>query len=261
MKFKSIGQIISSVAEQLRPPMRMTVADAAAKYRYVNQPGAYVGDWLNSTTPYMVEPMNMMNSRAYDKMAFVGPAQSGKTDALILNSIVYSVKVDPMDLMIYCPTSTAARDFSMRRVDRLHRHSPKVGEMLMKNRDADNKFDKHYVTGIILTLSYPSVTELAGRPVGRIIITDYDRIDDDIGGDGNAFDLASNVRRPSGRLPCVRPSPRHHVRLKTRTGLSVRHTKPHHATVLSGYTTVATADAGNGRVRTATSILKAPSSF
>lgn len=191
MKFNSIAQIISSVAEQLRPPMRMTVADAAAKYRYVNQPGAYVGDWLNSTTPYMVEPMNMMNSRAYDKMAFVGPAQSGKTDALILNSIVYSVKVDPMDLMIYCPTSTAARDFSMRRVDRLHRHSPKVGEMLMKNRDADNKFDKHYVTGIILTLSYPSVTELAGRPVGRIIITDYDRIDDDIGGDGNAFDLAS----------------------------------------------------------------------
>lgn len=191
MKFKSIKHIIRSVAEQLRPPMRMTVAESAAAYRYVNQPGAYVGPWLNVTTPYMVEPMNMLNSRTYDKMAFVGPAQSGKTDALILNGIAYSVVVDPMDLMVFCPTSTAARDFSMRRVDRLHRHSEKVGNMLMKSRDADNKFDKHYITGIILTLSYPSVTELAGRPVGRIIITDYDRIDDDIGGDGNAFDLAS----------------------------------------------------------------------
>lgn len=191
MKFKSIGEILASVAEQLRPPMRMTVAEAASKYRYVNQPGAYVGPWMNVTTPYMVDPMNMLNSREYDKMAFVGPAQSGKTDALILNGIAYSVRVDPMDTMVYCPTSTAARDFSMRRVDRLHRHSPEVGKMLMKNRDADNKFDKHYITGIILTLSYPSVTELAGRPVGRIIITDYDRIDDDIGGDGNAFDLAS----------------------------------------------------------------------
>lgn len=191
MKFKSLNHIIRSVASQLRPPMRMTVAEAAAKYRYVNQPGAYVGPWLNMTTPYMVEPMNTLNSRHYNKMAFVGPAQSGKTDALILNGITYSVKVDPMDIMVFCPTSTAARDFSMRRVDRLHRHSPEVGAMLMKNRDADNKFDKHYTTGIILTLSYPSVTELAGRPVGRIIITDYDRIDDDIGGDGNAFDLAS----------------------------------------------------------------------
>lgn len=191
MKFDSIAQILCSVAEQLKPPMRMTVAEAASKYRYVNQPGAYVGPWMNITTPYMVDPMNMLNSREYDKMAFVGPAQTGKTDALILNGIAYSVRVDPMDTMIFCPTSTAARDFSMRRVDRLHRHSPEIGKMLMKNRDADNKFDKHYITGIILTLSYPSVTELAGRPVGRIIITDYDRIDDDIGGDGNAFDLAS----------------------------------------------------------------------
>lgn len=191
MKFKTIGAILCNVAEQLRPPMRMTVAEAATKYRYVNQPGAYVGPWMNSTTPYMVDPMNMLNSRDYDKMAFIGPAQSGKTDAIILNGVAFSVKVDPMDTMVFCPTSTAARDFSMRRVDRLHRHSPAIGAMLMKNRDADNKFDKHYISGIILTLSYPSVTELAGRPVGRIIITDYDRIDDDIGGDGNAFDLAS----------------------------------------------------------------------
>lgn len=207
MKFKSIKAIMRSVAEQLRPPMRMTVADAAAKYRYVNQPGAYVGPWLNSTTPYMVEPMNMINSRSFDKMALVAPAQTGKTDALILNGIVFSVKVDPMDIMVFCPTSTAARDFSMRRVDRLHRHSVEVGEMLMKSRDADNKFDKHYITGTILTLSYPSVTELAGRPVGRILITDYDRIDDDIGGDGNAFDLASKRTTTFGSFAmCVAES-------------------------------------------------------
>lgn len=191
MKFSSVSHIMRSVASQLRPPMRMSVSEAAAKYRYVNQPGAYVGPWLNMTTPYMMEPMNTLSSRKFDQMAFVGPAQSGKTDALILNGIVYSVKVDPMDIMVFSPTSTAARDFSMRRVDRLHRHSKEVGAMLMKSRDADNKFDKHYITGTILTLSYPSVTELAGRPIGRIIITDYDRIDDDIGGDGNAFDLAS----------------------------------------------------------------------
>lgn len=207
MKFKSLNHIIRSVADQLKPPMRMTVAEAAAKYRYVNQPGAYVGPWQNSTTPYMVEPMNLINSRHYDKMALVAPAQTGKTDALIINGIAFSVKVDPMDVMVFCPTSTAARDFSMRRVDRLHRHSKDVGAMLMKSRDADNKFDKHYTTGTILTLSYPSVTELAGRPVGRILITDYDRIDDDIGGDGNAFDLASKRTTTFGSFAmCVAES-------------------------------------------------------
>lgn len=190
-KFKSLNSVVRHLAENLRPPLRTTVAKAAEAFRFVNQPGAYVGPWLNYTTPYMVEPMNTLASRHYNKMAFVGPAQCGKTDALIVNGIVYSVKVDPLDTAVFCPTLAAARDFSMRRVDRLHRHSPEVGAMLMKNRDADNKFDKHYTSGIILTLSYPSVTELAGRPIGRIIMTDFDRMDDDIGGDGNPFDLAS----------------------------------------------------------------------
>lgn len=190
-KFKNLGALVISLSDQLRPPQRVTVSKAAELYRYVNQPGAYVGPWLNGTTPYMIEPMNTLASRKFSKMAFVGPAQCGKTDALIVNGIAYSVKVDPIDTMIFCPTSSAARDFSMRRVDRLHRHSPEIGQMLMKNRDADNKFDKHYITGMMLTLSYPSVTELAGRPVGRIIMTDFDRMDDDIDGDGNPFDLAS----------------------------------------------------------------------
>lgn len=113
------------------------------------------------------------------------------TDSIVINGLAYSVKVDPMDTMLYCPTNTAARDFSIRRVDRLHRHSPEIGAMLLKSRDADNVMDKHYVTGMIFTLSWPSVTELAGRPVGRIIMTDFDRMPIDVGGDGNAFDLAT----------------------------------------------------------------------
>lgn len=191
MKYNNIEAIVVDLAGHLRPPERLSVSGAAAKYRYVNQPGAYQGPWLNSTTPYMVEPMDILASRVYSKMAFVGPAQCGKTDGLIVNGIAYSVKVDPLDTMVYCPTSGAARDFSMRRVDRLHRHSPEIGKMLMNTRDADNKFDKHYTTGMILTLSFPSKTEMAGRPVGRIIMTDFDRMPMDVDGDGNPFDLAS----------------------------------------------------------------------
>lgn len=189
--YKSLDAIVVDLAEQLRPPERLTVAQAAEKYRIVNQPGAYVGKWLNSTAPYMVEPMNTFASREYNRMAFVGPAQCGKTDSLIVNGIAYSVKVDPLDTMVFCPTSSAARDFSIRRVDRLHMHSKPVGAMLMKSRDADNKFDKHYINGMILTLSFPSKTEMAGRPVGRIIMTDFDRMPMDVDGDGNPFDLAS----------------------------------------------------------------------
>lgn len=113
------------------------------------------------------------------------------TQALILNWIAYSVVIDGMDMMVYSPTQSAARDFSIRRVDRMHRAAPALGGMLQKSRDADNVHDKHYRNGMFLNLSWPTVTEFAGRPVGRIALTDYDRMPDDIGGDGSPFDLGS----------------------------------------------------------------------
>lgn len=113
------------------------------------------------------------------------------TDALLINWLSYSVKSDPMDMIIYSPSMAAARDFSVRRVDRLHRHSPEIGKILRVDRDADNKFDKHYTNGMFLSLSWPSSTEFAGRPIPRVALTDYDRMDDDIDGEGSPYDLAS----------------------------------------------------------------------
>lgn len=189
--FKRLGDIFIELASILRPPERLTVAQAAEKYRYVNQPGAYVGWWKNSTTPYMVEPMNTFTSREYSGMAFVGPAQSGKTDALVINTLAYSIKVDPMDMMLVCPSMADGRDFSIRRIDRLHRYSEEIGQMQLPEASADNKFDKQYTSGMLFTIAWPTPSQLAGKPIGRVVLTDRDRMDDDIGGDGEPFDLAA----------------------------------------------------------------------
>lgn len=172
----------------------MTVSEWAAdplEGRFINQPGAYVGDWSNDTVPYMVEPADVLTSPQFKGCIFAGPAQCAKTDALIVNWIGYSCTTDPQDMIVYSPSFNAARDFSMRRVDRLHRHTETVGAALNNSKDADNKFDKSYKNGMLLSLSWPTVSELAGKPIGRVALTDYDRIEDDIGGDGNAYDLAS----------------------------------------------------------------------
>lgn len=138
-------------------------------------------------------PVRCIRVDAEDHLFLAGKQMvpTHNTDSLILNYVLYSVKVDPMDLIIYSPTNSGARDFSVRRVDRMHRHSPEVGAMLLGTKEADNKFDKRYVNGMMLNLSWPSPAEFAGRPIPRVAITDYDRIDDDIGGEGSAFDLGS----------------------------------------------------------------------
>lgn len=177
------------LAEAFRPPDRLSVAEAAGKFVKLNNPGAYTGPL--KVLPYMRKPMDALASRKYSELIFVGPAQCSKTESIVLGGIAYRIKVNPMDTILYCPTQGAARDFSMRRIDRMHRNSEEIGAILAASRDADNKFDKHYKNGMMLTLSYPTVTEFAGRPIGFSLLTDYDRMDDDIGGDGSAFHLAS----------------------------------------------------------------------
>jgi len=190
--FEDLGDLIAKTADNIfQPPLRMTVSEWADQDRYINQPGAYVGPWRNETMPYMVEPQDTLTQNEFNGCIFVGPAQCGKTDSLIINWTGYSAVIDPMDLIVYCPTHAAARDFSIRRIDRLHRHTKSVGTALIKSKDADNRTDKQYNNGMMLSLSHPSVTELAGRPIGRVALTDYDRMPDDIDGEGSPYDLAT----------------------------------------------------------------------
>ncbi len=201
--YSSLAELICDATDILQPPERLSVSEAAAKYRYVNNPGSFVGKWQNSMTPMMVEPMNTFTSREYSGMAFVGPAQSGKTDSLCINTLAYSIKVDPMDMMLVCPTNIDGRDFSIRRVDRLHMHSPDIGAMLIARSDADNKFDKQYRNGVLFTIGWPTESQLAGKPIPRVILTDRDRMDDNIGGAGEAFDLAMARTRSFGSYGMV----------------------------------------------------------
>lgn len=185
----SLQDLVVQTAEGVRPPERLSVSEAAAKYRYLNNPGAYVGPWLNETTPYLVEPMDELSSTDFTGVIFVGSAQSGKTD-MALNWQAYTVICDPADMMLINPSNTTARDFSMRRVDRLHRHSKEVGARLIARKDADNTFDKQYKSGMLYTLSWPTINELSGKPIPRLWLTDYDRMDQNVDTEGSPFDLA-----------------------------------------------------------------------
>ena len=196
-RYSGLGEIVAEAAELLRPKERLTTAQASEKYVYIDQPGAYTGFYKNSKAPYMVEPMNNLKSRLFTSVVFCGPAQCGKTQSLLINWLASTVMTQPMDMILYSPTQSLARDFSIRRIDRLHDKGPipgeksAVGQHLLKDRDADNKSDKRYDNGMILTMSWPTKNTLAGRPVGLVGLTDYDRMDDDIEGDGDAFGLAS----------------------------------------------------------------------
>ena len=187
--YTTLGELVVALSEAFQPPERLTVSESAEKYRYINNPGSYVGPWKNSTAPYLKEVMDCFTDREHEAVIFCAPAQCGKTE-VFLNWVAHGVLCDPMDMLLVEKSQVSARDFSRRRVDRLHRHTPVIGERILPGNSGDNVFDKMYRNGMLLTLSWPSINELSGRPVGRVFLTDYDRMPQDVDGEGAPFDLA-----------------------------------------------------------------------
>lgn len=198
--YDHLGDLVLDISEILRPPERLTPSEAAARYLRVNKPGSYVGPWKNETTPYMVEPADMLANREYRAAVFVAPAQSGKTDSLILNPIAYGAICDPMDMLIYQTSQTMAADFSRRRIDRMVRQNDCLSGRLLGGASADTTFNKVFRNGLMVTMSWPSINELSGRPVGRVFLTDYDRMEQNVDGEGNPFDLARKRTTTFGRV-------------------------------------------------------------
>lgn len=190
--------MLQEAAVTVRPPEKITVPEAAEKYRYLRNIGSYQGPWKNSMTPYLVEPMEEFTNELLSTVVFVGPSQCGKTD-MCLNFLTYKTKSDPSDMMIVQTTQTTARDFSISRVDRLHRHSPLIGSELLPQKDADNVFDKRYRSGMLLRMSWPSANELSGRPVPIVWETDYDRMPMDVDGEGTPYVLGQARTTSFGR--------------------------------------------------------------
>jgi len=190
--------MIVATAESIRPPERLTVSQAAVEYRKLNIPGGYVGPWKNETTPYMVEFQDVLNSTAFTAGIFVGPAQCAKTD-ILLNWITYTAMCDPADLMVIQTSQSTARDFAKRRVERLFRHSEKVGARRMPGRQNQNTYDTKFLSGWLLSLAWPTINELSGKPIPRLWLTDYDRMPEDIDHEGSPFDLAKKRATTFGR--------------------------------------------------------------
>ena len=196
--FRTVGSIFALAAEALRPPVRMTVADAAVKYRHIHNPGSYIGPWRNDIAPYLIEPMDCLTDLRYNGWVFCAPSQSGKTE-LFNNWLMYSVLIDQNDIMLVEVTQSRASDFSKRRIDRLHRHTKVVGSRLMDRTGSDTTFTKRYVGGMMLNVGWPSVNELSGRPIPRMFLTDYDRMPPDVDTEGSPFDLAQVRTTTFGR--------------------------------------------------------------
>ncbi|WP_287322977.1 terminase gpA endonuclease subunit [Mesorhizobium sp.] len=199
--FARFGEILADALPAVEPPRRITVPDWAASKdgRKLRTP-TYSGDWQNDFAGYMVEPSRFTTSRKYGACVFVMPARTVKTDALVLNTIGHRVCCMPRNMLVVAPTKDMAREFSITKLDPMVRVTPAVAARQMKGRGADNIFDKLFQGNMRLRIGWPVVGQLSMVDIPDVLFTDYDRMPDDIDGEGSAFDLGRKRTQSYGSL-------------------------------------------------------------
>lgn len=115
--YGSASEIAVGALDLLLPPPRQSVSDYALSERKLsNQGGGYVGDWTHDMAPYLVGPMDVLNSLDYQTVAVVGPGQSGKTE-VAQNWLLKSVATDPGDMLWYMQTDPGLEAFVKGRIN------------------------------------------------------------------------------------------------------------------------------------------------
>lgn len=185
----SAVSIVRDASVALMPPRRVAVSRGAADALMIRQPGGYSGSWSPAETPYMVEPMNMLASRRHESVCFVGPARTGKTMGLLDGWLAHCVTSDPGDMLIVQMSQEKAREFSKTRVDRAIRNSPRLSDLMSTRGHDDNTHDKLFRHGMWLKIGWPSASQLSSSDYRYVALTDYDRMPDNIDGEGSAYQL------------------------------------------------------------------------
>lgn len=231
MMHASPANIVRNIAELIRPPRRVSVSQAAEEHLVLNEPGGYQGKFTLDVAPYMREPMDLKASRRFEGVVFVGPARSLKTQALVDGGMAYTITSDPGDALIVQMSQESARDFSRTRVDRAIRHSPALKARLSAGRADDNVFDKFFKTGQVLKIGWPAVSQVSSKSIRWVDVTDYDRIVDDIEGEGSLWSLALKRTQTfkSRGMCCAESSPGREI-----TDPTWRKQTPHEAPPCTG---------------------------
>ena len=108
---------------------------------------------------------------------------------LIEGWITYAVECDPGDMLVVQITQDKAREYSKTRIRRAIESSPVLSSKIAKNGQDDNTHDKVFKHGMMLKLGWPTVSQLSGSDFRYVALTDYDRMPENIDGEGAAFDL------------------------------------------------------------------------
>lgn len=200
--FATCESVLREALPTLRPQRRVNVPQWAQQSRRLSLP-TYQGKWKNEFAPYMTEPASMITSRRYGGVVFVGPARTVKSESLILNALGHAIECKPRDTLVVCQTQDSAKQFSERKLAPMLRANPHLQALQMSGRGADNIHEKKFAGGMNLQIRWPVIGYFSQNEFFTVLLTDRDRMPDDVDGEGDPFFLARKRVQHAGSLGMV----------------------------------------------------------
>lgn len=196
------GVIVRDALHALDRGRRLTVPEWAEQGRILDT-NRSSGFWKNSFAPYMTEPASMVTSRKYAAGVFVGPARTTKTESLIQNAIGHRIDCRPSDVLVVCQTQNSAKDFSEKKLGPMLRANRSLAVKQLTGRGADNIHSKKFKGNMHLAIGWPVIGYFSQNEWVLVLITDRDRMTDDVDGEGSPFVLALKRVTHAGSLGFV----------------------------------------------------------
>lgn len=195
-------QLVSrSVSELLLPPRRIAPREAVRRYLRSEK-----GAWDESLAAAQLEPLDLLASRRYEGIVYLGPSRGSKTFTLVLGGVTYIVTCAPGDTQITHISQPKAKEMSQTDLDRAIEASPELAARLSPRPRDDATFDKHFRSGMHLHIAWPTASQHSGQTLKYILLTDYDNRShgDNVDNRGALWDLAiARIRTFGSRGKCL----------------------------------------------------------
>lgn len=184
-----VSSVLSEVVASFLPPPDISIAEFATEKVFFDSPVNGLAPFSFSETPYQRRICEVLSSKLYEGATLVAPSRAGKS-ALGLPLMHYAARIDPRDMMLIAPTRTAAGIYAKGDFAKYVAANPDFSDMIQKGRSTDALLLKVLKSGMIISIVWPTATNLAGVDRGVIVIMDYDRIKDDVSGEGSVWTQA-----------------------------------------------------------------------
>lgn len=177
--YADAARLLRETLDALLPPTRISVAEHAARHRWVRaSSGAHLERYDHTTAPYLRGPMEALTEHGIETVAIVGPAASGKTAGPAESWLLQTIHADPADVLWFMHTSDAVEAYVKSRIEpMLEAHAKLIGDL---RYGRDSVAMKRFRGGRVEFLPF-TASSLINKHVQRIIADEYDAYDPALG--------------------------------------------------------------------------------